>query len=42
MRSFTLCEKTHSDFYVLNDIFRFQDRVYLPEPHEEPTPSKNS
>lgn len=31
MRSFTLCEKLLSDFYVLNDIFRYQDRVYIPE-----------
>uniref|UniRef100_A0A5K3FF50 Extensin-like n=1 Tax=Mesocestoides corti TaxID=53468 RepID=A0A5K3FF50_MESCO len=44
MRSFTLCEKTQSDFYVLSDIFRYQDRVYIPEPNDtNPSPeSKKS
>ncbi|KAM7534514.1 hypothetical protein Aperf_G00000112923 [Anoplocephala perfoliata] len=31
MRSFTLVEKDPSNFFVLADIFRFQDRVYLSE-----------
>lgn len=33
MRSFTLCEKTARNFYVLNDIFHYQDRVFIPEGH---------
>ncbi|VDM02019.1 unnamed protein product [Schistocephalus solidus] len=35
MRSFTLCEKTARNFYVLNDIFHYQDRVFIPEGHNE-------
>lgn len=34
MRSFTLFEKSPADFYVLSDILRYQDRVFLP-PAEE-------
>ncbi|KAH9278093.1 Ras GTPase-activating protein-binding protein 2 [Echinococcus granulosus] len=30
MRSFTLFEKSPADFYVLSDILRYQDRVYIP------------
>ncbi|KAL5965626.1 Ras GTPase-activating protein-binding protein 2 [Taenia solium] len=29
MRSFTLFEKSPADFYVLSDILRYQDRVYI-------------
>ncbi|TGZ73278.1 hypothetical protein CRM22_001612 [Opisthorchis felineus] len=28
MQSFVLCEQAPCDFYVLNDIFRYQDHVY--------------
>ncbi|VDM32604.1 unnamed protein product [Hydatigera taeniaeformis] len=31
LRSFTLLEKNPQDFYVLSDILRFQDRVYIHE-----------
>nr|VZI02186.1 unnamed protein product [Spirometra erinaceieuropaei] len=33
MRSFTLREKNARNFYVLNDIFHYQDRVFIPEGH---------
>ncbi|VUZ56564.1 unnamed protein product [Hymenolepis diminuta] len=34
MRSFTLVEKGPNSFVVIGDIFRYQDRVYIPEKNQ--------
>lgn len=40
MQSFVLCEQAPCDFYVLNDIFRYQDHVYGDVKTEERTETK--